>query len=123
MMPIETISPTAPIRVRPVQVRPPARRGGHRGPQPSRPLTAPPRYRGTGVLMSTASHRPRPITPATTVALALVGAGSTGWLGFVAHFGGMLAAGPEKASVQMPDRLAVGRVEPGGQLQRPAARG
>ena len=75
MMPIETISPTAPIRVRPVQVRPPARRGGHRGPQPSRPAAAPPRYRGTGVLMSTASHRPRPITPATTVALALVAAG------------------------------------------------
>jgi hypothetical protein len=122
MMPIETISPNAPIRVRPVQVRPPARRGGHRGPQPSRPLAAPPRYRGTGVLMSTAPHRPRPITPATTVALALVAAGITVWLGFVAHFGGMLHAGPEKAAVQMPDRLAVVRVEPGETLQRLAAR-
>jgi hypothetical protein len=122
MMPIETISPSAPIGVRPVQVRPPARRGGHRGPQPSRPMAAPPRYRGTGVLMSTASHRPRPITPATTVALALVAAGITVWLGFVAHFGGMLHAGPEKAAVQLPDRLAVVRVEPGETLQRLAAR-
>ena len=63
--------------------------------------------------MSTASHRPRPITPATTVALALVAAGITVWLGLVAHFGGMLHAGPEKAAVQMPDRLAVVRVERG----------
>jgi hypothetical protein len=80
MMPIETISRSAPIRVRPVQIRPPARRGGHRGPQPSRPIAAPPRYRGT------------------------------------------LHAGPEKAVVQMPDRLAVVRVEPGETLQRLAAR-
>ena len=122
MMPIETISPNAPTRVRPIQVRPPARRGGHRGPQPCRPVVAPPRYRGTGVLMSTASHRPRPITPATTVALALVAAGITVWLGFVAHFGGMLHDAPEKAAVQMPDRLAVVRVEPGETLQRLAAR-
>ena len=74
MMPIETISPSAPIRIRPVQVRPASRRGrpGPRGPQPSRPVAAPPRYRGTGVLLSTAPHRPRPITPGTTVALALL---------------------------------------------------
>ncbi|MGA9612620.1 MAG: peptigoglycan-binding protein LysM, partial [Mycobacterium sp.] len=94
-MPIETISPSAPIRMRPVQVRPAARRGrpGPRGPQPSRPVAAPPRYRGTGVLMSTAPHRPRPITPATTVTLALLAAAITVWLGLVAHFGGMLHAG------------------------------
>jgi LysM domain len=124
MMPIETISPRASVRVRPVQVRPASRGGrpGSRGPQPSRPVAAPPRYRGTGVLMSTVSHRPRPITPATTVALALVAAGITVWLGFVAHFGGMLHAGPEKAAVQMPDRLAVVRVEPGETLQHLAAR-
>jgi LysM domain len=72
--------------------------------------------------MSTASHRPRPITPATTVALALVAAGITVWLGFVAHFGGMLHAASEKAAVQMPDRLAVVRVEPGETLQHLAAR-
>src|SRR3984957_15012684 len=108
MMPIETISPNAPIRVRPVQVRPPARRGGHRGPQPSRPLAAPPRYRGTGVLMSTAPHRPRPITPSTTVALALLAALITVWLGLVAHFGDALRGGPEQTAGQMADRLARG---------------
>ncbi len=124
MMPIETISPRASIRVRPVQVRPAGRGGrpGSRGPQPPRPVAAPPRYRGTGVLMSTAPHRPRPITPATTVMLAVVAAGITVWLGFVAHFGGMLHGGPEKAAVQMPDRLAVVRVEPGETLQHLAAR-
>src|SRR5947209_16381295 len=124
MMPIETISPKASVRVRPAQGGPPGRDGrpGTRGPRPSRPAVASPRYRGTGVLMSTASHRPRPITPATTVALALVAAGITVWLGFVAHFGGMLHAGPEKAAVQMPDRLAVVRVEPGETLQHLATR-
>src|SRR6201994_7159 len=101
MMPIETISPNAPTRVRPIQVRPPARRGGHRGPQPCRPVVAPPRYRGTGVLMSTASHRPRPITPATTVALALVAAGITVWLRFLAPFCGMFASGPGKGGISV----------------------
>lgn len=124
MMHMETISRTPATRVRPVHVRPAGRSGqpGSKRPQPSRPNTAPPRYRGTGVLMSTASHRPRPITPATTVALAVVAAGITVWLGFVAHFGGMLHNAPEKASVQMPDRLAVVRVEPGETLQHLAAR-
>jgi hypothetical protein len=124
MMPIQTISPSAPIRIRPVQVRPAGRRGrpGPRGPQPSRPVAAPPRYRGTGVLMSTAPHRPRPITPATTVALALLAALITMWLGLVAHFGGMLHAGSDQAAAQMPDRLAVVRVEPGETLQHLAAR-
>jgi hypothetical protein len=124
MMPIETISPLAPVRVRPVQVRPSGGCGrpGARGPQPSRPVAARPRYRGTGVLMSTASHRPRPITPATTVGLAIMAALITTWLGLVAHFGGMLHGGPEQAARQMPDRLAVVRVESGESLQHLAAR-
>ncbi|MDT5200547.1 MAG: hypothetical protein QOH34_2069 [Mycobacterium sp.] len=124
MMPIETISPRAPIRIRPVQVRPASRRGrpGPRGPQPSRPVAAPPRYRGTGVLLSTAPHRPRPITPGTTVALALLAGVITVWLGLVAHFGGMLHGGSDQAAGQVPDRLAVVRVEPGETLQRLAAR-
>jgi hypothetical protein len=124
MMPIETISPNAPVRCRPVHVRPAARRGrpGGRGPQPSRPVAARPRYRGTGVLMSTAPHRPRPITPATTVVLALLAAVITVWLGLVAHFGGMLRGGPEQAAAHLPDRLAVVRVEPGETLQHLAAR-
>ena len=124
MMHIETISPNAPIRCRPVQVRPAGRRGrpGIRGPQPSRPAVAPPRYRGTGVLMSTAPHRPRPITPATTVALALLAALITVWLGLVAHFGGMLHGGSDQTAGHMPDQLAVVRVEPGETLQHLAAR-
>src|ERR1700761_3648050 len=117
MMPIETISPTPPVRVRPAQVRPAAGRGGRPGPP------WPPAARtGTGVLMSTAPHRPRPITPATTVALSLVAAAITVWLGLVAHFGGMLHSTPEQAARQMPDRLAVVRVEPGETLQHLAAR-
>jgi LysM domain len=124
MMPIETISPSAPIRCRPVQVRPVGHRGrpGSRGPQPSRPVAARPRYRGTGVLMSTAPHRPRPITPATTVGLALLAALITVWLGLVAYFGDMLHGGPEQARARVPDRLAVVRVEPGETLQHLAAR-
>jgi predicted Zn-dependent protease len=72
--------------------------------------------------MSTASHRPRPITPATTVALALLAALITVWLGLVAHFGDMLRGGSDQAAAQMPDRLAVVRVEPGETLQHLAAR-
>ena len=41
------------------------------------------RYRGTGVLMSRASHRRRPDHPATTVVLALIAAAITVWLGLV----------------------------------------
>jgi hypothetical protein len=124
MMHIEMISRSPQTRLRPAQVRPAGRSGrpASRGPQSSRPVAAPPRYRGTGVLMSNASHRARPITPVTTVALALVAAGITVWLGFVAHFGGMLHSAPEKAAVQMPDQLAVVRVESGETLQRLAAR-
>ncbi|MGB6209459.1 LysM peptidoglycan-binding domain-containing protein [Mycobacterium sp.] len=124
MMPIEMISPSTPTRCRPVQVRPAGRRdrAGARGPQPSRPVAAPPRYRGTGVLMSTASHRPRPITPATTVALALLAAVITVWLGLVAHFGGMLHDGSDQTGGHLPDRLAVVRVEPGETLHHLAAR-
>lgn len=124
MMPIEMISPTSPTRVRPAQARPAGRqvRPGLRGPQPSRPVTTRPRYRGTGVLLSTAPHRPRPITPVTTVALSLMAAAITIWLGLIAHFGGMLHTGPEQAARQMPDRLAVVRVESGETLQHLAAR-
>jgi hypothetical protein len=124
MMPIETISPSAPIRCRPVQVRPAGRLGrpGSRGPQPSRPVVAPPRYRGPGVLMSTAPHRPRPITPATTVGLALLAALITVWLGLVAQFGDSLRSGSDQTAGQLPDRLAVVRVEPGETLQHLAAR-
>ena len=75
------------------------------------------RYRGSGVLMSRASHRRRPITPATTVVLALVAAGITVWLGLVAQFGGMVSG-----SAAVPDRLAVVQVQSGETLQQVAHR-
>ncbi|MBO0864256.1 MAG: LysM peptidoglycan-binding domain-containing protein [Mycobacterium sp.] len=114
---IETIQPT-PTRRRPVHVRPAGHHGSARGPRSSRPVSAPPHYRGTGVLMSTAPHRPRPITPATTVALALLAAVITVWLGLVAQFGEAL----HNTSAGTPDRLAVVRVEPGETLAHLAAR-
>src|ERR1700754_5333157 len=82
--------------VRPV-VRPGARvADGRRRPRSNRPAAAPLKYRGTGVMMSRASHRRRPITPVTTVLLALVAAGITVWLrpgGPVRRGGGEKGAG------------------------------
>lgn len=75
------------------------------------------RYRGTGVLMSRASHRRRPITPAATVALALLAAVITVWLGLVAQFGGVV--GP---SAPVPSKLAVVQVQSGETLQQVAQR-
>ncbi len=78
---------------------------------------APLRYRGTGVLMSRASHRRRPITPATTVVLALIAAGITVWLGLVAQFGGVTGV-----EAPVPARLAVIQVQTGETLQQVAHR-
>ena len=75
------------------------------------------RYRGTGVLMSRASHRGRPITPATTVVLALIASGITVWLGVVAHFGGVTGVG-----APVPGKLAVVQVQTGETLQQVAHR-
>jgi LysM domain-containing protein len=88
-----------------------------RRPRSHRPGGAPLRYRGTGVLMSRASHRRRPITPATTVVLALVAAGITVWLGLVAHVGGVTGVG-----APVPGRLAVVQVQTGETLQQVAHR-
>jgi LysM domain-containing protein len=121
---IKTTRPGAPTGSRPVQVRPTSChfRPKPEGPRPSRPAGGPLRYRGTGVLNSTAPHRPRPITPATTVALALLAALITVWLGLVAQFGDELRGGSDQTAAQMPDRLAVVRVDPGETLQHLAAR-
>jgi hypothetical protein len=75
------------------------------------------RYRGTGVLMSRASHRRRPVTPATTVVLAVIAAGITAWLGLVAQFGGLTGS-----NAPLPDRLAVIQVQTGETLQQVAHR-
>jgi hypothetical protein len=83
----------------------------------SRPAGSPLRYHGTGVLMSRASHRRKPITPVTTVLLALVAAGITVWLGLVAQLGA-----PVDAVQPVPGRLAVVQVQTGESLQQLAQR-
>lgn len=88
-----------------------------RRPRSRRPGGAPMSHRGTGVLVSRASHRRRPITPVTTVALALVAAAITLWLGLVAQSGGVAGADTE-----MPSRLAVVQVQSGESLQHVAQR-
>lgn len=85
--------------------------------QSRRPDSAPLSYRSTGVLMSRASHRRRPITPVATVLLALLAGGITLWLGLVAQLGG-----PTEAPVQMPTRLSVVYVQDGETLQHIAHR-
>jgi hypothetical protein len=121
---IEMSPAGAPTRSRPVRVGPAGChcRPGARGPRPSKPAGAPPRYRGTGVLTSMAPHRPRPITPATTVVLALLAGLTTLWLGMVAQLGGIVEGGSDRPAGQLPSRLAVVRVEPGENLQHLASR-
>ena len=96
---------------------------GPRRPGPSRPAGAPMRYRGTGVAMSAAPHRRRPVTVATTVGLALLAGIITLWLGLVANFGQMVNGDSARFGRRVPDRLAVVRVEPGESLQDVAAPG
>lgn len=92
-----------------------------RRPQTRRPAGAPLGHRGTGVLMSRASHRRRPITPVATVLLALLAGAFTLWLGLVAQVAQVGGAGAEQ-SVQMPTRLSVVEVQTGETLQSIAAR-
>ncbi|MHA3022425.1 LysM peptidoglycan-binding domain-containing protein [Mycobacterium sp. BMJ-28] len=89
-----------------------------RRPQVRRPGGTPMSHRGTGVLMSRASHRRRPITPVTTVVLALIAAAITVWLGLVAQVGG----GVDETAVQVPTRLSVVQVEAGETLAHVAER-
>lgn len=103
--------------VRPMR---PLRRGtsaARRRPQPQRPAGAPLNYRSTGVLMSRASHRRRPVTPLATVVLALVAAAITVWLGLVAQLGAHESPAPPA-----PARLAVVQVQAGESLEQLAQR-
>ncbi len=102
--------------VRPVRPRQDLRRR----PRTRRPNAAPLSYRGTGVLMSRASHRRRPITPTATVLLALVAAAITVWLGLLLHVGGTSDA--PAATTSVPSRLAVVQVQSGESLQQLAQR-
>jgi hypothetical protein len=111
-----TILDTREIQATPV-VRPGIRPSDtRRRPGSRRPGGAPVRYCGTGVMMSRASHR-RPITPATTVLLALVASAITVWLGLVAQFGGVVGN-----SATVPDQLAVIQVQTGENMQQVAHR-
>jgi hypothetical protein len=112
-----TILDTREIQAAPV-VRPGFRPADtRRRSRSDRPGGAPMRYRSTGVLMSRASHRRRPLTPVKTVLLALIAAAITVWLGLVAQLGGV---GGSDAPV--PGRLAVIQVQTGETLQHVAAR-
>jgi hypothetical protein len=91
--------------------------GVRRTPASRRPGGQPTRHRGNGVLMSRASHRRRPITPATTVMLALVAGAITLWLGMVAQFGGVVGT-----TATVPGELAVVQVQTGETLQHLARR-
>jgi hypothetical protein len=104
------------IVVRPMRPVRRATSAARRGPQPHRPAGAPLNYRGTGVLMSRASHRRRPVTPLATVVLALVAAAITVWLGLVAQLGAPDSPAPA------PARLAVVQVQAGESLEQLAQR-
>ncbi len=108
-----------PMRIGPATPAAPIGRAGQAGRQRGRqrPGGAPLQYRGSGVLVSRASRRRRPITPAATVLLALVAAAITLWLGLVAQAGGVV--GPQ---AEVPGRLAVVQVHTGESLQEVAQR-
>ncbi|MEO1996933.1 MAG: LysM peptidoglycan-binding domain-containing protein [Planctomycetaceae bacterium] len=72
---------------------------------------------GTGLPVSRVSHRRRPVTPATTVVLALIAGAITLWLGLVAQFGGVVGS-----EAEIPSRLAVVQVQAGESLQQVAQR-
>lgn len=97
-------------------------RARYRRPGPSGPAVAPPRYYGTGVAMSTAPHRRRPVRLVTTLGLALGAGAITVWLGLVANVGQALNGDSAGSASYVPDRLAVVRVEPGESLSDVAHR-
>lgn len=82
-----------------------------------RPAGAPMCYRGTGVTMSVAPHRRRPVTVKTTLGLALMAGIITLWLGLMANLGQIANGEPANAAAPVPDRLSVVQVEPGESLQ------
>ena len=88
----------------------------------SRPAGTPMRYRGTGVAMSAAPHRRRPVTLGTTVGLALMAGIITLWLGLVANLGQIANGDSGASAAPVPDRLSVVQVEPGESLQDVARR-
>jgi hypothetical protein len=72
-------------------------------------------YPGSGVKVSRAPHRPRPVGITMTLLLAVVAALITVWLV-------SLAQARDGVSAEVPQQLAVVQVQPGESLQRLAAR-
>ncbi len=102
------------------RIRPPGGRASrihvHR-PVRTRPGVAPLRYGGTGIAVSRASHQARKVSAKATVALAGLATPTTLRLGGPADFSG---GGP--AAAQVPEQLAVVRVQAGETLQELAQR-
>lgn len=92
-------------------------RHGRAVPVSVRPPAGAVAYRGSGVRVSRAPHRPRPVSIAMTVMLAMVAAFITVWLLSLAQ-----ARGGASAGASVPEQLAVVQVQPGENLQRLAAR-
>lgn len=107
--------PARRVPIRPVGARP-TRLHGQR-PGPSRPAVAGLRYAGHGIGLSYAAHRPTPVSTKVAVALAGLAALITIWLGSLAQ----LSAGAS-APTQLPEQLAVVRVQAGETLQQLAER-
>jgi len=85
-------------------------------PGPRRPAVEPMQYRGSGVRMSRAAHRPKQVSVGLTIALAVVSGLITLWLGVIGHFSG------DSSVPNVPDRLAVVQVQAGETLERVAGR-
>jgi 4-amino-4-deoxy-L-arabinose transferase-like glycosyltransferase len=87
-------------------------------PVPARPSVAPLSYHGNAVPMSQAAHRRRPVSTSVTIALAVLAALITLWLGALAHLSGNRVAAPAGTA----DQLAVVQVQAGETLQQVARR-
>lgn len=82
-----------------------------------RPRVAPLRYSGTGIAVSRVSHHAKRVSTKVTIALAGLAALITVWLGSLADLSG---GAPTPA--QIPEQLAVVRVQAGETLQELAQR-
>jgi hypothetical protein len=82
-----------------------------------RPVRGAVAYRGTGVKVSRAAHRPRPVSVTMTIILAGLAALITVWLMSLAQ-----SRAADISSTSVSDHLGVVQVQPGENLQRLAAR-
>jgi hypothetical protein len=82
-----------------------------------RPVKGAVAYRGTGVKVSRAAHRPRPVSVTMTIILAGLAALITVWLMSLAQ-----SRAADISSTSVSDHLGVVQVQPGENLQRLAAR-